>query len=164
MVSCCICMFVLCYFLLLTFVLLAKFHSQSSVRENSCCQRFFAGRHCCSFQFVIIQDRNFNAVGKHQLQPCELGPGKGWAGQWSAHTPPRQAGRVCFVWLLVVYYVCLLGAFLSFLLWGRGTKKTDRLMIKRHEVDLWSSSGKPWPGSQETLPSHHLICFSPLGV
>lgn len=92
-------MFVLRYFLLLTFVLLAKFHSQSSVRENSSRQRFFAGRHCCSFQFVIIQDRNFNAVGKHQLQPCELGPGKGqpWAVVSPHPTPPSRQSVLCLV-------------------------------------------------------------------
>lgn len=94
------------YFLLLTFVLLAKFHSQSSVRENSCRQRFFAGRHCCSFQFVIIQDRNFNAVGKHQLQPCELGPGKDSPGQWSAHTPPRPS-RQSVLCLVTCGLLCL---------------------------------------------------------
>lgn len=155
------CLYCIILFFIAYFCFIGKIPFTEFNKRKFCCQQFFAGHHCCSFQFVIIQDRNFNAVGKHQLRTW-------WAGAWAGPAPgggqpsPTPPSRWSVHWLVTcgLLYVSS-GEHFEFC-FEAGAPIKDRLMIKRHEVILWSSSGKPWPGSQETLPSHHLICFSPL--
>ena len=108
----CIILFFIAYFCFIGKIPFTKFNKRKLSLSAVLCWS--------SLLFVPIHDysrQEFQCSrGASAAALVSWGLGRASPGQWSAHTPPRQADRVRFAWLLAVYYVCLLGSILSFAL------------------------------------------------